>query len=286
MKGRVKKLLQNLAILFVISIIIGSTLKIENGLENYYQIKTYYSIAIFFNLIPVAYFMMKFQKAKKQPIYFIGFVFYYLIILPVWTTVIFKNSMISDLNIEGMKGMTSLNIIMALNVFLLIVSQFFIFKYVFLDIITGKRKAKNTDIGIVLLTYITLGVTYGFLYVIVLSNNHNAISGITLENLTGLEIYFKSIYFSFITLTSVGYGEVLPTSLLAQGLAMLESVMGVLLLSFSLGVVFSSNLNHEEETKELENDEFKKLKKQLMKEFEESLDKNLDKIISNKKKEE
>jgi hypothetical protein len=211
-----------------------------------------------------------------------------LIILPSWTAFSLKNGLTQELN-ESISGMLTSNIILGLNICLLLISQIFIMKYVFIDIITGRRKASNSDIGIVFLTYITLGITFGFLYVLLLKNNHDAISGMLLENYHGLEVYFRSIYFSFITLTSVGYGEVLPISLMAQLLVILESVMGVLLLSFSLGIVFSSNLNAEKveeknNNKDSEDDEYKILKAKLMREFEETLDKNLENYKKIKKK--
>jgi hypothetical protein len=268
----------------VISIIIGSSLNLNLDSKILLKVKFYYIVVIFMNLLPIATFILKFRKAKKRPIFFIGFVFYYLIILPSWTAFTISNGLMQELN-TAINDLFITNIIIGLNIFFLLISQIFIMKYVFIDIITGHRKASNSDIGIVFLTYITLGITFGFLYVVLLRNNHDAISGMLVNDYNGLEIYFRSIYFSFITLTSVGYGEVLPLSLLAQLLVILESVMGVLLLSFSLGIVFSSNLHGEgNEVKEIENDEYKELKKQLMKEFEESLDKNLDKIISDKKK--
>ena len=280
--NRVKKLVKNIVILMVISIILGSTLKSGSG--NILKIKIYYTLAIFMNLIPIAYFILKFKKAKKRPIYFIGFVFYYLLILPFWTSFAFGNSIGQNLDIN-ISNLISLNIITGLNILLLLISQIFIMKYVFIDIISGRRKAKNTDIGIVFLTYMTIGITFAFIYIIVIKNNNLAISGI-LGNYNGIEIYFRSIYFSFITLTSVGYGEIIPVSLLAQGLVTLESVLGVLLLSFSLGIVFSSNLNNqelEEKNKKLSNDQ-NSLKKQLMKEFEASLDKNLEKYKKEREK--
>jgi voltage-gated potassium channel Kch len=288
MKKRMKSFMRNTFILMIISIIIGSSLKIDVETDSIFKIKFYYSLVIYMNLLPIATFILKFKRAKKRPIFFIGFVFYYLIILPSWTAFALKNGLTQELN-ESISGMLTSNIILGLNICLLLISQIFIMKYVFIDIITGRRKASNSDIGIVFLTYITLGITFGFLYVLLLKNNHDAISGMLLENYHGLEVYFRSIYFSFITLTSVGYGEVLPISLMAQLLVILESVMGVLLLSFSLGIVFSSNLNGEKAEEEKNNedgkdDEYKILKAKLMKEFEETLDKNLENYKKIKKK--
>ena len=284
MKKIVKFQMTNLLILFIISIILAMLLNIPESIQNILKVRSYYVIAIFMNLFPIAFFVLKFKRFKKYPIFFIVVVFYYLIIMPIWSSFTFNGITFRELSL-GMGKLGALNIIIGLNILLLLISQIFILKYVFIDIILGLRKARNTDIGIVFLTYITIGVTFGFLYVVLVRNDNHAISGMLLKNYNGMEIYFRSIYFSFITLTSVGYGEIIPKSLIAQGLVTLESVLGVLLLSFSLGIVFSSNLNSSNEKKEdsLEEDKYKILKKQLMKEFEESLDKNLEKIIEKEK---
>jgi len=284
MKKKIKIQLKNVFILLIISMLFASTLGIQEGVKNIFEIKFYYTVAIFMNLFPIAFFALNFKKAKKYPLFFIIVVFYYLIILPIWSSFIFGLGTFQklDLNIEEMG---TLNIIVGLNIFLLLVSQLFILKYVFIDIILGHRKARNIDIGIVFLTYITIGITFGFLYVALIRNDNYAISGMLIKNYNGMEVYLRSIYFSFITLTSVGYGEIIPKSLIAQGLVTLESVLGVLLLSFSLGIVLSSNLNSskEKERNTSEDDRYKALKRKLMKEFEESLDKNLDEIIKKEK---
>jgi len=295
MSKKLKKGLMNIIILTIISIILGNTLRMDADINESLKVKMYYSLAIFMNLIPIAFFLLKFRMAKKKPIFFIGFIFYYLIILPVWMSLAFEEGMMVNFGLTR-DNLTSLKWIIILNLMLLLVSQFFIIKYVFVDILSGRRRAKSDDIGIVLLTYITLGIIFGFSYILLIENNPNALEGIILEGLRARGIYFRGMYFSFITLTSVGYGEIVPISIAAQALTILESVMGVLLLSFSLGVIFSSNLNIKEEQEKIENKNLKKknidrdislekhkeLKRKLMMEFEESLDRNIERYMEEK----
>jgi len=292
-----KKGLINIIILMIISIILGTTLRIDADINENLRVRMYYSLAIFMNLIPIAYFLFKFRVAKKRPIFFIGFIFYYLIILPIWISFAFEEGMMSKFGLTR-DNLTSLKWIIILNLVLLLISQFFIIKYVFVDILSGRRRAKSNDIGIVLLTYITLGIIFGFFYILLIENNTNALDGMISKGLGAGGLYFRGMYFSFITLTSVGYGEIVPVSLAAQALTILESVMGVLLLSFSLGIVFSSNLNIKEEQEKIEKEKKKKknidrdispgkyneLKRELMVEFEESLDRNIEKYIDEKNK--
>ncbi|UUV19513.1 potassium channel family protein [Fusobacteria bacterium ZRK30] len=290
-----KKGLINIIILMIISIILGTTLRIDADINESLRVRMYYSLAIFMNLIPIAYFLLKFRIAKKRPVFFIGFIFYYLIILPIWMSFAFEEGMVGKFGLTR-DNLTSLKWVIILNLILLVISQFFIIKYVFVDILSGRRRAKSDDIGIVLLTYITLGIIFGFFYILLIENNPNALDGIISKGLGARGLYFRGMYFSFITLTSVGYGEIVPVSLAAQALTILESVMGVLLLSFSLGIVFSSNLNIKEEQEKIEKERLEKenvdrdispkkymaLKRKLMMEFEESLDRNIERYIEEK----
>jgi len=43
--------------------------------------------------------------------------------------------------------------------------------------------------------------------------------------------YGQASYFSFVTLTTVGYGDILPVTPVARGLANLEAVAGVLFVA-------------------------------------------------------
>ncbi len=290
-----KKGLINIIILMVISIILGNTLRIDADIDENLRVRMYYSLAIFMNLIPIVYFLFKFRVAKKRPIFFIGFIFYYLIILPIWMSLSFEEGMMGQFGLTR-DNLTSLKWIIILNLMLLLISQFFIIKYVFVDILSGRRRAKTDDIGIVLLTYITLGIIFGFSYILLIENNPNALEGMISKSLGTRDLYFRGMYFSFITLTSVGYGEIVPISVAAQALTILESVMGVLLLSFSLGIIFSSNLNIKEEQEKIDKEKlekknidrdtspakYKELKIRLMLEFEESLDRNIERYIEGK----
>jgi hypothetical protein len=63
---------------------------------------------------------------------------------------------------------------------------------------------------------------------------------------------FESLYFSWITITTTGYGDIAPRSALARGLCMTEVGVGLALLVFAIGTSFSyrdqssdENLAHE-----------------------------------------
>lgn len=53
---------------------------------------------------------------------------------------------------------------------------------------------------------------------------------------------FTSAYFSFVTLTTMGYGDILPASNIARMLAMLEAIVGVLFLATMISRLVSLSL--------------------------------------------
>ncbi|MEO8507014.1 MAG: potassium channel family protein [Betaproteobacteria bacterium] len=72
--------------------------------------------------------------------------------------------------------------------------------------------------------YLTLGVAWGNAYEIVALLDHHAFAGAS-DAKSGVERWF---YFSFVTLTTVGYGDITPASRVAQALAISEALVGQL----------------------------------------------------------
>lgn len=81
-------------------------------------------------------------------------------------------------------------------------------------------------IGAVLL-YLTIGLVFVALYCFVALGAANAFSGLgPLQD--DLAVAPNLVYFSFATLTSVGYGDIAPVHPVARGLANVEAVIGQL----------------------------------------------------------
>ena len=72
--------------------------------------------------------------------------------------------------------------------------------------------------------YLMLGIIWATAYEIVGLLDHAAFSAAP-EQARGLERWF---YFSFTTLTTVGYGDIAPLSRAARAFAMLEALVGQL----------------------------------------------------------
>jgi hypothetical protein len=79
--------------------------------------------------------------------------------------------------------------------------------------------------GAVLL-YLTIGLTFVGLYTLIGLSSPNAFAGLSISHDRGLAS--SVIYFSFVTLTSVGYGDIVPVHPVARALANLEGIIGQL----------------------------------------------------------
>jgi hypothetical protein len=81
-------------------------------------------------------------------------------------------------------------------------------------------------IGSILL-YLNIGLIFMALYCFVALLEPNALTGLgPLQD--NLAVAGNLIYFSFVTLTSVGYGDIVPLHPLARGLANVEAIIGQL----------------------------------------------------------
>lgn len=81
-------------------------------------------------------------------------------------------------------------------------------------------------IGAVLL-YLSIGLVFVALFAFVALFEPDAFTGIDTSH-DNLAVTGNLIYFSFVTLTSVGYGDILPVHPYARGLANVEAVIGQL----------------------------------------------------------
>jgi hypothetical protein len=80
-------------------------------------------------------------------------------------------------------------------------------------------------------TYLVLGMTWTLLYLLVDVFAPDAfLLAQTVPASQGFDS-FNALYFSFVTLTTMGYGDITPVSPIARMLAILEAVTGVLYLS-------------------------------------------------------
>ncbi|WP_026972421.1 potassium channel family protein [Aliagarivorans marinus] len=92
---------------------------------------------------------------------------------------------------------------------------------------------RNHIVGSVCI-YMLLGLSWTVCYLLILELLPNAFNG--LDALPWLNNLFNAMYFSFITLTTVGYGDISPTLPIAQFFVFMESIVG----SFYLAILVAS----------------------------------------------
>ena len=80
-------------------------------------------------------------------------------------------------------------------------------------------------IGAILL-YLTIGLVFVALYTLVGAYSPNAFSGLTVAARVSLPS--DLVYFSFTTLTTVGYGDIVPVDPVARSLSNIEAIVGQL----------------------------------------------------------
>jgi len=96
--------------------------------------------------------------------------------------------------------------------------------------------------------YLLIGFVWGEAYLIVALQTDMAFSfpqTVLFEDSHGLQD--KLLYFSFITLTSVGYGDIIPVHPFAQRLAMLEALIGQLFPAILLARLVSLEIESRQE---------------------------------------
>ncbi|HOB52613.1 MAG TPA: potassium channel family protein [Acidobacteriota bacterium] len=101
--------------------------------------------------------------------------------------------------------------------------------------------------------YLLLGIMWGYIYHLVLRLDPGAFQ-MALVPQSEAEWKASLLYFSFVTLTTVGYGDILPVNALARSLANLESLIGMLFPAIliarlvSLEIIHRPKTSHQDET--------------------------------------
>ena len=86
--------------------------------------------------------------------------------------------------------------------------------------------------------YLLIGFVWALLYGIVNTLDANAFS----QPLVRVDSYLRTIHFSFTTLTTLGYGDIVPLSEVAQVLTNLEAIIGQMYSSVLIAILIGSYL--------------------------------------------
>lgn len=88
--------------------------------------------------------------------------------------------------------------------------------------------------------FLLLGLMWAVAYLLLLEFDPQAFQG--LEAIPWADNFSNSAYFSFVTLTTLGYGDISPVTPIAKTLVYLESVVGVFYMAVVVSSLVSSNL--------------------------------------------
>jgi hypothetical protein len=95
---------------------------------------------------------------------------------------------------------------------------------------------RNKIIGSITL-YLLLGLIWASIYLILIALDQNAFSGIKPGNWQ--QVFASASYYSFVTLTTLGYGDILPKNHIVEFFVYMEAIVGV----FYMAIIVSSLIN-------------------------------------------
>ena len=89
--------------------------------------------------------------------------------------------------------------------------------------------------------YILLGLIWAVIYLLLLVMDPTAFSGI--ETTNWQQSFARVAYYSFVTLTTLGYGDILPTNHVAEFFVYLEAIIGVFYMAIIVSSLISLRLS-------------------------------------------
>lgn len=95
--------------------------------------------------------------------------------------------------------------------------------------------------------YLLAGALWGYSYAMLEVVNHDSFKVVAPDMANGADLYDAPgwlIYFSYTTLTTVGFGDVLPASSLARSLSVLEAVVGQIMLVVMMARLVGLHVAH------------------------------------------
>ena len=95
--------------------------------------------------------------------------------------------------------------------------------------------------------YILLGLIWATIYLLILVMDHQAFTGIDAGSWQ--EIFSRVAYYSFATLTTLGYGDILPTNHIAEFFVYMEAIIGVFYMAIIVSSLISLRLATLQESK-------------------------------------
>ncbi|MCW8327822.1 potassium channel family protein [Photobacterium sp. SDRW27] len=94
--------------------------------------------------------------------------------------------------------------------------------------------------------FLLLGLMWAIAYLMILEFSAEAFTGMT--QLPWADNYGKATYFSFVTLTTLGYGDISPISPVAQVIVYLEAIAGVFYMAIVVASLVGASQSNQEKS--------------------------------------
>lgn len=126
-----------------------------------------------------------------------------------------------------------------LNFYFSFIIYIFFYIYVAYRLMTLILKTENVTVGVLYAAvnvYLLMGIIGGYLFMLIENATPGSLNNLALENLSNPSKFF---YFSFITLSTLGYGDISPALPASQSVAMVLSTSGPLYLTILVALLVS-----------------------------------------------
>jgi len=130
---------------------------------------------------------------------------------------------------------------LATAIHLLIILLFFVGSFLlsYKQILLVRHVNRNIMVGSIVL-YLLLGLIWTMIYLLILLLFPDAFNG--LEPLAWQENFSRVAYYSFVTLTTLGYGDISPKNSIAEFFVYLQTIVGLFYMAIIVSTLVSSRL--------------------------------------------
>ncbi len=129
--------------------------------------------------------------------------------------------------------------------FISAITNLLFFTYLFIKILQFLFKEKNVDVNTIFACisgYLILGILGALVY---------SLASVFVENAFNLPKdtnFYNYIYFSFVTLTTVGFGDITPQNSIAKSLAIIGAIIGQLYTTFLVAIIIGKYFLQEQKS--------------------------------------
>ena len=136
--------------------------------------------------------------------------------------------------------------------YLLLVGDFFailFFAFIIIIILSSLLKEDTVTLDVIygaIVVFLLMAIMWAFIFDVIETLKPGSFQ-VTLNHSQGSRVHF--VYYSFVTITTVGYGDILPVSLIARAFSIVEMVVGQFYLIILIARLVGINITQSMEKK-------------------------------------